>query len=380
MDMYEKTRVTSISKAHEGVVSSCFVYQLSLPNTAIPLVHALKKAREVPPCISWATGTTKPDYAFNAEMTELTSSLCPPSIDIPFSLKFQIQKLAQNGYLTPRTVSALVPEIRRMASRSGEVTTLHAIRKLFHQIPFAGPETDVTELELEGLTELLSNCELSSQTEMLYSPDTADRLEHMALVYKATVTPTGIFLYGPDPEPKNRVLRKYSDHVDSFLRVNFVDEDGEPIRFESDASNENIYHGRFKKVLSSKITIAGRPYEFLGFSHSSLRSQTCWFMAPFFQDSELLHAVVVIARLGNFSAIRSPAKCAARIGQAFSETSKTVRISPEIVKTMADVERNGRVFSDGVGTFSSSILRKLWKEYATSRTLRPTLFQMRYRG
>jgi len=377
---FTKKRVSSISEAHESVVSSCFVYRLVLLPEAISSIYAYKHIRELPTCISWLTAVMAPARSLALESSELTLKLCYDFDDLPFSLKFQMQKLAQNGYLLPGRVVALLPEISRMVKRSGVPTTLHATKKLFNQIPYPGPETEAKELELKGLTELLARNELSSQTELVYSPDIAERHEHMAQVYKATVTPTGTFFYGPDPEPKNRVLRKYSDHVDFFLRVTFVDEDGEAIRFDNDASNENIYHGRFKKVLGSSINIAGRPYEFLGFSHSSLRAQTCWFMAPFVQDNELLHAQIVIARLGDFSAIRSPAKCAARIGQAFSETSKTVRLRTDTITTIADIERSGRVFSDGVGTFSASILHKLWKEYANSRALRPTLFQIRYAG
>lgn len=375
-----RKRASSISKAHESVVSSCFVYRLSLPPDAIGHIHALKRAREVPPCVSWPTAVLRPACSRALESAELISRLCSESEELPFSLKFQMHRLAQNGYLPPGRVVALIPEICRMLKRSGVRTTLHVTRKFSSQLPWAGPETEAKDLELQGLVELLARTELSSQTELFYSPDIAERHEHMAPVYKATVTPTGTYFEGPEPEPKNRVLRKYSDYVDYFLRVNFVDEDGEAVRFDNDASNENIYHGRFKNVLGSSIDIAGRRYEFLGFSHSSLRAQTCWFMAPFVQDNELLHAKVVIARLGDFSAIRSPAKCAARIGQAFSETSKTVRIRANAVKNIADIERSGRVFSDGVGTFSSSILHKLWREYANSRAMRPTLFQIRYAG
>lgn len=377
---FKKSRITSISKAHESVVSSCFVYRLSLSGTSISQVRALKNFREVPSCIFWPTAVTDPERSFASETTELISTLCLQYEELPFSLKFQMQKLAQNGYLPPSRIVALLPEILHMVSRSGVATTLHATRKLFNQIPFAGPETEAKELGLRGLTELLARSELSSQIEMLYLSDHVERHEHIAPTYKATVTPAGTYLYGPDPEPKNRVLRKYSDHSDFFLRVTFVDEDGEPIRFDNNASNGQIYHERFKRVLGGVINIAGRGYEFLGFSHSSLRSQTCWFMAPFVQNGELFHARAVIAKLGDFSAIRSPAKCAARIGQAFSETSKTVKLPPNAVRTMKDVERSGRVFSDGVGTFSNSILQRIWKEYATSHILKPKLFQIRYAG
>ena len=103
-------------------------------------------------------------------------------------------------------------------------------------------------------------------------------------------------------------------------------------------------------------------------------------MAPFVLDGTLTHARAVVKDLGDFSSIRSPAKCAARIGQAFSQTFSSVSLPPEAFKTVADIERNGRVFSDGVGTCSISVLVKIWDAYAQSRTLKPTLLQIRFAG
>lgn len=103
-------------------------------------------------------------------------------------------------------------------------------------------------------------------------------------------------------------------------------------------------------------------------------------MAPFTLNQELLHSGLVIKRLGEFSEIRSPAKCAARIGQAFSQTFTSISLPPEAITTIAEVERNNRVFSDGVGTCSDSVMRRIWREYAQSRDLKPTVFQIRYAG
>lgn len=103
-------------------------------------------------------------------------------------------------------------------------------------------------------------------------------------------------------------------------------------------------------------------------------------MAPFTLGGELLHARLVIKRLGDFSGIRSPAKCAARIGQAFSQTFSSITLAKESIHIIDDVERNGRVFSDGVGTCSEMVMKKIWKEYSQSRDLEPTVFQIRFAG
>ena len=89
---------------------------------------------------------------------------------------------------------------------------------------------------------------------------------------------------------------------------------------------------------------------------------------------------MIIRELGEFSNIQSPAKCAARIGQTFSDTPITVKINPNIVSYESDVERNGRVFSDGVGTMSTSLMRKMWARLSKTSLAKPTCFQIRYAG
>jgi len=103
-------------------------------------------------------------------------------------------------------------------------------------------------------------------------------------------------------------------------------------------------------------------------------------MAPFTLDGSLKYARSVIKDLGDFSKIRSPAKCAARIGQAFSQTLSAIPIPKEAICTIPDVIRNDRVFSDGVGTCSTAILHRIWDGYDQSRGTKPTILQIRFQG
>jgi hypothetical protein len=273
----------------------------------------------------------------------------------------------------------LLPEMVIMVKSSGVAISVPAVEKLRQKIPFAGPQTQAEELSLATLKKLLKENEKKA---IIEEPWEAEKREsaNVATIYRATVTPTGVYLFGPDQENKNRVLRKYPNHNDYFLRVLFADEDGQPVRYDPRISNDKIFNIRFRSVLITGINIAGRQYAFLGFSHSSLRSQTCWFMAPFLHNMRLLFDRLVIADLGDFSNIRSPAKCAARIGQAFSETPTTVPLTNSKITTMPDVERNGRVFSDGVGTFSMEILDKIWDALSNKHLVKPTCFQIRHSG
>lgn len=105
-------------------------------------------------------------------------------------------------------------------------------------------------------------------------------------------------------------------------------------------------------------------------------------MAPFTSsvDGHLLFARSVIRHIGDFSKIRSPAKCAARIGQAFSQTFSSIALPYNAIETIHDIERNGRVFSDGVGTCSESVMKMIWEEYSQSADYEPRVFQIRFRG
>ena len=378
----KRRRVASLGGPHERIISSCFVYRalISDPSKIRPIGLLLRKGWEMPPSIPWPTSVVAPRSLYAVEMDLLISALCNRYKLFPFSLQFQVQRLAQNGYLTPARVLELLPHILQIFHRSDGFTADEALRKLSRQLPFAGPDVEGKEFAIEHIAKLLRENEKASTRELSHSFSIPEQHPHIGLVHKALVTPAGVYLEGPEPETKNRVLRAYSDYADHFIRVTFADEDGERMTFDRFVSLEEIFHSRFKNVLDGAISIAGRNFAFLGFSHSSLRDQTCWFMAPFEHEGVLLNARSVITKLGNFSAIRSPAKCAARIGQAFSNTDGAVRISPATVNVIPDVERNGRVFSDGVGTISAETLAMLWKEYAPARKSKPTLYQIRFAG
>ena len=105
-------------------------------------------------------------------------------------------------------------------------------------------------------------------------------------------------------------------------------------------------------------------------------------MAPFSYNGSLIYYNDLIKDLGNFSGIRTPARCAARIGQAFSDTRDAITFATGIVKDnneLPDVEQNGRVFSDGVGTISQGALELIWGKFPPGRR-RPTVLQIRYQG
>ena len=262
--VFTRRRISKLSTEHETAVSSCLCYRIMLSNTAdIAGVRALRHFPEIPDSISWnSSAVMKTPFAF--QMTALHSALSGSSYgNLPFELKFQMQKLAQNGYLSPATVVELLAVVSRHAKERNVKVVTQSVRTLCDQIPFAGPATEASDLSLRTLEQMLVKNQESITRGETYVPDLAEQYDHIASVHKAMVTPTGIYLYGPEPEVKNRVLRKYSKFPDHFLSVSFLDEDGEPLRLDRKTSGELVYHERFKRVLQGVVMVADRGFEVL---------------------------------------------------------------------------------------------------------------------
>ncbi|KAM3449446.1 hypothetical protein MY3296_006911 [Beauveria thailandica] len=325
---------------------------------------------------------------------------------LPFPILFQVHKMVWNNYLHPKPATTLLDIMERLAMEAEmegrpRPFSVDSFKRLFNDIPYPTPAVKANELDP---FELL-NCVMDIESVMVRGDDparissgnasstssggTSGRLgdsisKQQAWVLKAMVTPTRVILGGPDPESKNRVLRMFHDRTDYFLRVTFTDEDGSDLNFNHRVSNDYVYD-HYRSVMKQGIEVAGRRFSFLGFSHSSLRSHSAWFMAPFV-DNRMGRQdyATVLNSLGDFREIRIPAKCAARIGQAFSETPYAVSLrgSSIVISYIEDVRSSvddSRVFSDGVGTISQGALEEFW-DVLPLNLGSPTCVQIRVAG
>ncbi|MCJ1377000.1 hypothetical protein MMC17_000090 [Xylographa soralifera] len=375
-----KSRIDSLGKASDAVAATCFTYQFVLSQAAdLQLILSLKKERQIPKLVSWKTSTIAPQITYCEQLALFLSSLAHE--EIPYRLKYQLQMLVWNGILSPDKVTKLISTVVQFNQRAGVDLAVHSIQQLARKVQYAGPEADQADFELTILAKFILDFADTGRQDGGYVPYTRRSHPNGTWIHRATVTPLGIYLSGPYWESKNRILRRYANHTDYFMRVEFMEETGDPMRFEQDVSLDQIFQQRFKTVLQNGFIIGDRHFEFLGFSHSSLRSQSCWFMAAFTTETgEPLDARSIIRTLGDFSHIRSPAKCAARIGQALSETVPSVDVNLGVVQIVDDIERDGRMFSDGVGTVSQSLIEKIWEKYAVRAKVKPTVIQIRFAG
>ncbi|PHH75454.1 hypothetical protein CDD80_2356 [Ophiocordyceps camponoti-rufipedis] len=376
---------------HAKYVSHCLAYQLVLGPHHQNTIQALKVQQLLPLNFKGLAVDMRPaprvdDYTTSIKVFEERLT----KVDVPFPIKFVFEALVWNNHLHPSSAMKVLDlmirndeELPRGLKRNFPVE-VDIMKRLLRNIPTSGIKLDQDPFNPESLIKLMTKWQAEeSQSEAtragIYGPSLPS---HQVWVFKAVVTPTRITLHGPESESKNKVLRRYKDHTDYFLRVSFMDENGQDLQFSPKISRELIFE-RYRKVLEDGICIAGRKFTFLGFSHSSLRSHASWFVAPFMIDLKWHTCESILEGLGDFSEIRVAAKCAARIGQAFSETPWAVDLFKTKIlnRTIEDVttDDGSRVFSDGVGTISQEAMQEIWN-VLPARTAAPTCFQIRWGG
>ncbi|CAG9938772.1 unnamed protein product [Clonostachys rosea f. rosea IK726] len=383
---------------HTRCVSQCLVYQFQVVDRDFEQLVRRWKTQNYVSITEYDllaepyTGIPGDFYA--SWMKVFESELLDPRRHkgLPFPFLFQVQGLVWNNYLHPsdghRMLEGMAEAIRVCRAKGADLPfSVESMKTLRQRIPYPCPGVDPEQLDVSELLDIILDKEripgkVGTPQNECYRTSLPS---HQAWVMKAIVTPTRILLDGPDPESKNQILRKYSHHAEYFLRCSFCDEDGQDLAFNPKVSNDRIYD-RYQEVMRAGIQIADRRYMFLGFSHSSLRAHSVWFMAPFMDGkSGLQSCSSVIRGLGDFDAIRVPAKCAARIGQAFSETPFSVPVSSLGIesRSIPDVKSKdgSRVFSDGVGTISAEAMELFW-DYLPSqlKSTAPTCFQIRWAG
>ena len=208
------------------------------------------------------------------------------------------------------------------------------------------------------------------------------------LCHHVIITPSRMLLEGPYAMQSNRVIRRYQEHnssfVENFIRVEFCDEDRLAYRWDREVDGSRFVQRRVGGVLRHGFELAGRSFEFLAYSHSSLREHAVWFVSPFEDPVEgYVNAESILARLGDFSdLLHTPSKYAARIAQAFTSTDPSVRIQRDQWEEQAELG----VHTDGVGTISQELADKIWEEKCRAtgnlreNRVKPSAYQFRFLG
>ncbi|KAG7285624.1 hypothetical protein NEMBOFW57_010253 [Staphylotrichum longicolle] len=392
----QSQRLDAIDEAHGRISPFCLVYHFKVRNPVTrhtnneSLQSEMVRIRKKQLCsvtrynfgFRHAGGVSFGEAAANLR-SQLSHYYSKDSL--PFGLLFLLQALMANSYLPPTTISALAQRLverfteAKKAGNDEPPVSVDAFKKLFDWIDYPMPDGDPTMFGVDGIMDYLEQAERLVRESPALRATLFGKTQNRARIFRATVTPTRVLLQGPELEPMNRVLRKFSDHS-YFIRAQFCDENGQDLFFNAKVSLDSV-HARFKSVLSNGIQVAGRTYKLLGFSHSSLRAHSAWLSAPFIHQGQPHFPDFIITGLGDFNQIKSPARRAARIGQAFSETPYALDLDENKIEVLEipDIKRNDRVFSDGVGTISPGAADAVYNVIPKSKGT-PTCFQIRWAG
>ncbi|KAK0188748.1 RdRP-domain-containing protein [Armillaria mellea] len=201
--------------------------------------------------------------------------------------------------------------------------------------------------------------------------------------YHLIVTPTTQFLEGPLPDQSNSVLRRYNNN-EAFLRVSFQDEDKGKPRREQSLSIDQLLMKRYRPVLTDGVQVAGRKFDFLGYSMSGLKDYSFAFVTPFTFQSNYVTADIIRGQLGDFSkVVRRPALLGARWGQMFSASLPSVEISPDMIVPIEDRAAGSgtnAVFTDGCSTISRELITIVKEKVVQRAKYVPSALQFRLGG
>ncbi|KAJ8482744.1 hypothetical protein ONZ51_g5138 [Trametes cubensis] len=327
----------------------------------------------------------------------------------PMVVRFQVEALLRSWLLDFKEVLSLRTQIDGLSRRKGKEYTAallrdfqaHAKARFWYgeEAPRAedGSELPINTDDPVELFRLV-------QSRFVYKPmNTAlDKADPTSLFYclHVIVTPTTMLLEGPFPERSNRVMRTYYRSQDSFLRVSFQDEHRLQLRFDRDVDGRDFVDRRVKRILLDGLDIAGTHFDFLAYSQSALREHAVWFVKPFRHQDErgytsIVDAAAIIDSIGTFKnltfdpiLIKCPARYAARISQAFTATDASITIEVgQIIQGRDIKDASGKwPFTDGVGTLSPELAKKIWHALQEQRRhgrrdrTYPRAYQIRFQG
>ncbi len=311
---------------------------------------------------------------------------------MPWSAAFQIEALLHNGLLTTADLAfqgqlwrAVTKLLREQPLLSGQV-----LRAFHEELMHRNWNTfHAQNNTLYTLFEHVKNTYLAT----LAQSQTTQRQGGSMDCYHVTFTPTRMALEGPYAMQSNRVIRQYANFVENFIRVDFRDEDRLQYHFEYEVDGEVFVQEQVGGILNEGFSLAGRHFDFLGYSSSALREHSMWFVHPFVHPQQGWTTASTIRRLlGDFSGeMLRPAKYAARLGQAFTATNPSVSISASQLKRVRDMGQRPYQHTDGtvhnnlrerhterlhfagVGTISRSLAILIWEKTGDERKIMPSV-------
>ena len=375
---FTRTRISSLDPDHERVVA--------YTSLAVRFVCDSRGSLEMFRTLCRISPLGKAsDDVYHKERRQLFSVELMARFDslltwLEFEVAFQVEKIVRDAEVDLREILALRQEIGDLVRSNGAQHTVGVLRS-FHSA--------LKESTWDTHPDYIPALFRESARKYVPEPESlAEKaLEDTFSCYHVSVTPTAMKLSGPFQERSNRVFRKYPDRHSYFIRVTFEEETRLQFRFDREVDGATFVKKRYGTILrETGLKIAGRSYRFLAYSQSALKEHSVWFMSPFRnEDDVLVDPAFIIDSLGDFDnssdskLMYCPGRYGARISQAFTSTESSISIQPEEIHYASDIEvqkvpgdpTSGKWnFTDGVGTISPELGKKICDALARQRSAR----------
>lgn len=241
------------------------------------------------------------NFFSHKKLNEIATWLRSPLLASNWRVAFQIEALLHNGAANTVELMELRPRIEDLIHRFGDIAG--DIMRRFAENAVHRP-----------LGQRVSECFESVLKKKPQRPRTSPPRGRF-FCHHVTFTPTRLLLEGPTIAQSNRVIREYEGYDDHFIRVDFRDEDRLQYRWDRDVDGASYLQERVGTLLKTGFDLAGRHFEFLGYSSSSLREHAVWYLNAFYHPKKgVVNAQNIRDSLGDFSGvIMSPSKYGARM-------------------------------------------------------------------
>ncbi|KAM7485804.1 hypothetical protein LguiA_001813 [Lonicera macranthoides] len=272
----------------------------------------------------------------------------PQGLELPYDIVFKICSLVQNGCIPGPVLNASF--FRLVDPQRIDIAYIdHVLVKLCHL-------KDCCYKPVRWLLEQYIRYLISAKRPRSPAIALDDGLVY---IRRVQVTPCIVYFCSPEVNMSNRVLRHYSDDIDNFLRISFVDEElGKMYSTDLLPRTATGICTRILSVLRHGIVIGNKKFDFLAFSSSQLRENSAWMFA----SRPGLNAADIRAWMGDFHQIKNVAKYAARLGQSFGSSTESLSVPLQDVEIIPDVtvmtDRTEYIFSDGIGKISADFARR----------------------
>lgn len=298
----------------------------------------------------------------------------------PLRVSFQVAALLKNGLLNPidiETMCSIVHRILKTSQRSEQ-----QISDLLYHFSQSIPAWTFQELTTKTLEERFAA--FQNEFWKRKTDFSKDLPPGWYWACSVTITPTTMRLEGPHHGQSNGVIRRYVEHSEHFLRVNFTDEERLQIRWDRDVDGTSFVRERVGNFLKNGFDIGGRHFDFLAYSNSGLREHSMWFVAPFRDrynnqvNAEIIRNLIMDIELqkggdtAEFKLEKQPAKFGARLAQAFSTTEPAIELKEDEVEIKEDImvdpkftkpdgPKTATEFTDGYGCMSLAVRDEIWR-------------------